>query len=439
MSSYRPSATHSETSPRIALFIDFDNIAIGLRETFNTKFDIQVVISALSEIGRVIIRRAYGDWHHYAAYRRELVEHGVELTERPVMGADKNGGDIKLSIDALELALIHHDLEIFAIVSGDSDFLPLLQKLHHYNRRVIIISAEAFTSRLIIKNCDEFIRYERLASLETVGKDIDDGFDLLIRSANLLEEKGEEVYNPSRLKEQMKILDPAFSEKDYGFSQFKKFLLHAEEQKVIKLQFQDSGQLMSVQSLKETPVEEEEEYKPSAEDFSTYLKKIGCHPRAEYRDLVLEELYRTFDEFKNLPPAERNMKQMKQVLYDRLKVKDAPNVSKTLIEDVSRVVILSGSWRHRNGKSIFNFLAPASQIPDLDKLKKNCDQLLIKAILQSPKFNIRDEDLGEIALAIWGKPEKKQIEELIEEMIKNEILERKNGSIKAKSEELEGL
>ncbi|MFX0094073.1 MAG: NYN domain-containing protein, partial [Candidatus Hodarchaeota archaeon] len=369
MSSYTLSPTQSDSPPRVALFIDFDNIEIGLRETFNTKFDVGVVVSALSEIGRVIIRRAYGDWHRYSSYRRALVEQGVELTERPTFGPDKNGGDIKLAIDALELALLHPDLEIFAIVSGDSDFLPLLQKLHHYNRRVVIISAEAFTSRLIIKNCDEFIRYERLADLISVGKDIDEAFDLLIRSVNLLEDRGQESYNMSRIKEQMNQLDPAFSEKDYGFSQFKKFLLQAEESRIIKLKYHGSEQLVSIQLLKE---KDEEEGPYSAEKFSIYLKKIGCHPRIELRDLVLEELHKTFNKIKKAPADERNMKYFKNSLYDHLKTQNVPNISKTLIEDVARIVILSGSWRHKNGKPIFNFLAPASQIPDLDLLKKNC-------------------------------------------------------------------
>ncbi|HKZ43190.1 MAG TPA: NYN domain-containing protein, partial [Candidatus Hodarchaeales archaeon] len=129
---------------RIALLIDFENIAYGLRNQYEGEsFQIDPIINTLSEQGTIIVRRAYGDWHQNHVYRRALIEHGIELVERPALGSSgKNGSDIKMSIDAFELATSNPNVNYFALVTGDSDFLPLIQKLREKGKYVIIISAE---------------------------------------------------------------------------------------------------------------------------------------------------------------------------------------------------------------------------------------------------------------------------------------------------------
>jgi len=218
--------TESENH-RIALFIDFENIEAGVRKQYNKKLDIKLIIDALTNIGSVVVRRAYGDWSQHSDYRHHLLEYGIELFERPNLNPniDKNGADIKLAIDALELAIRNTHIDTFAIVAGDSDFLSLIQKLKEYNRQVIVIAGEGFTSEYIKKNCDRFISYKTLAGIDyetiTIPRSV---VKLLERSILVRQENGRKL-DAAGIKKQMLYFDPSFDEKKYGFEKFNDFIL----------------------------------------------------------------------------------------------------------------------------------------------------------------------------------------------------------------------
>jgi uncharacterized protein (TIGR00288 family) len=153
---------------RIALFLDYENLAIGAREALGGPLDFRPIADALAERGRVVVRRAYADWSYFEDDRRMLTRHHVELIEMPQrMGAvRKNAADIKMAVDAIELSFERDYITTFVLGTGDSDFTPLVHKLRELNRRVVGIGVEASTSALLPAACDEFLFYERLEGVE---------------------------------------------------------------------------------------------------------------------------------------------------------------------------------------------------------------------------------------------------------------------------------
>src|SRR4051794_21916260 len=148
---------------KIAVFIDFDNIEIGVKNTLNAQFDIGIVLEALRERGDVVSKTAYGDWTRAGDYSRSLTQHATKLVQRNLTpGGDKNGADINLALDALEMAFTHPHINAYVIVGGDSDFLSLVEKLKQYDKKVFVVGGRSFTSVILQRNCHEFIAYENL-------------------------------------------------------------------------------------------------------------------------------------------------------------------------------------------------------------------------------------------------------------------------------------
>src|SRR4030081_3396475 len=150
-----------EDKLKIAVFIDFDNIEIGVKSTLQREFDVPAVLDALKERGEIITKIAYANWGKLENSTRQLSEYAVQMVQRdPSPRGDKNGADINLALDALELAFTHDHINAFAIVSGDSDFIALVNKLKQYDKTVFVVGGRAFTSTILQKNCHEFISYE---------------------------------------------------------------------------------------------------------------------------------------------------------------------------------------------------------------------------------------------------------------------------------------
>ena len=154
-----------DTRLKLAVFIDFDNIEIGVKSTLGTQFDIGVVLEALKERGEVVSKIAYGDWTRAGDYSRSLTQHATKLVQRNLTpGGDKNGADINLALDALEMAFTHTHINAYVIVGGDSDFITLVEKLKQYDKQIFVVGGRAFTSVVMQRNCHEFIAYENLVS-----------------------------------------------------------------------------------------------------------------------------------------------------------------------------------------------------------------------------------------------------------------------------------
>ena len=150
-----------EKQLKLAVFIDFDNIEIGVKTTLQREFDVAAVLDALKERGEIVTKFAYANWGRMEGSTRALSEHAVQMVQRdPSPRGDKNGADINLALDALEMAFTHDHINAFAIVSGDSDFIALVNKLKQYDKRIFVVGGRAFTSTILQKNCHEFVAYE---------------------------------------------------------------------------------------------------------------------------------------------------------------------------------------------------------------------------------------------------------------------------------------
>src|ERR1700722_11653365 len=147
----------------IAVFVDYDNIEIGVKSTLRREFDVSLPLGALKERGDIVAKFAYANWGRQEGATRQMAENAVQMVQRiPSPRGDKNGADINLALDALEMAFTHTHVNAFAIVSGDSDFIPLVNKLKEYGKTVFVVGGKAFTSTILQQNCHEFISFESL-------------------------------------------------------------------------------------------------------------------------------------------------------------------------------------------------------------------------------------------------------------------------------------
>jgi len=154
----------------IAVFVDYDNIEIGVKSTLRREFEVSLVLDALKERGDLVAKFAYANWSRQEGATRNMAENAVQMVQRiPSPRGDKNGADINLALDALEMAFTHDHVNAFAIVSGDSDFIPLVNKLKEYGKTVFVVGGKAFTSTILQQNCHEFISFESLLNVEGVA------------------------------------------------------------------------------------------------------------------------------------------------------------------------------------------------------------------------------------------------------------------------------
>jgi NYN domain/OST-HTH/LOTUS domain len=234
---------------RIALFLDYENLAIGARDGLGVApFDFGPVADALAERGRVVARRAYADWSYFDDDRRLLARAQVELIEIPqrIGGSRKNAADIKMAVDAIELAYERSFITTFAIGTGDSDFTPLVHKLREMDKRVIGIGVQSSTSALLPPACDEFLFYDRLPGIEARPAPAPepepprraDGTDvgtLVAQTLAGLQRHSEGPVLASRLKRAILRKDPTFDEAANGFRSFTELLRHLADQRVVEL------------------------------------------------------------------------------------------------------------------------------------------------------------------------------------------------------------
>jgi uncharacterized protein (TIGR00288 family) len=228
---------------KIALFIDFENIALGVRDTSYKTFDVQLVLARLLEKGKVVARRAYADWDRYGNYKRPFHEAGIELIDIPLKAySGKNSADIRMVVDALDLCYAKEHVTTFALVSGDSDFSPLVSKLRENDKYVIGLGVKNSTSELLVSSCDEFIFYEDLIRavqeappMVGLPKKQRECFALLSDSIKALTRDGKEVLWGSMIKQTMQRKRPEFNEEYFGYSTFSALLEDAEKHHVIKL------------------------------------------------------------------------------------------------------------------------------------------------------------------------------------------------------------
>jgi uncharacterized protein (TIGR00288 family) len=260
----------NQTTQNLALFCDFENVALGVRDAKYTAFDIQKVLERLLLKGNIVVKKAYCDWDRYKEFKKPMHEAAFELIEIPhVRLSGKNSADIRMVVDALDLCYTKEHVDTFVIISGDSDFSPLVSKLRENNKVVIGVGVKKATSDLLIANCDEFIFYDDLvrgaekqrhkkqkktkkaAAPEQAAKANEksdeekkqEAIDLVMEMVeDLFEERSEQdkVWG-SMVKQALKRRKPGFNETYHGFKTFGKLLEEAQSRKLLELEHDEKS------------------------------------------------------------------------------------------------------------------------------------------------------------------------------------------------------
>ena len=264
----------------MAVFCDFENVALGVQDARIAQFDISKVLEKLLLKGSIVVKKAYCDWERYKKFKAAMHEAAFELIEIPhVRQSGKNSADIRMVVDALDLCYTKEHVDTFVIISGDSDFSPLVSKLRENNKLVIGVGVKQSTSDLLTSNCDEFIYYDDLvrdsekqvksrrrrssgkpkAKSKSGGEDVSadeatlrqEGIDLVLETVeDLFKERGEEdkVWG-SMVKQTLKRRKPGFSEGYHGFSSFGQLLEEAEKRSLLTLEKDEKSGGYIIQSF----------------------------------------------------------------------------------------------------------------------------------------------------------------------------------------------
>ena len=244
----------------MAVFLDLENIALGARDAHYPSFDIQKVLERLLLKGHIVVKKAYCDFERYKDFKRDLHEAAFELIEIPhVRQSGKNSADIRMVVDALDLCYTKSHVDTFVIISGDSDFSPLVSKLRENAKTVIGVGVKSSTSDLFLNNCDEFLYYDDLvraepskarrrspagsatakpAEGESKGPLLEKAFDLVVATLEAIgqEREANEPIWGSMIKQAIKRRNPGFNERAHGFRSFNDLLLEAQKRGLLKLE-----------------------------------------------------------------------------------------------------------------------------------------------------------------------------------------------------------
>ena len=291
----------SQDKPRtLAVFIDFENLVLGLKDDRHERFDFDRVLSRLLERGYIIVKRAYADWRRFAPYTDILHESAVELIEVPARRmAGKNSADIRLCVDALDLSYSKPHIDTFVILSGDSDFSPLVSKLRENNKHVIGVGMKASTSALLRDNCDEFIYYEDLTpagrlkakapapvatpvavskAVAAVADKQPEAMGILVEALQtLLSEKRERFWS-SLIKTAIRRRYPSFEESAYGYRGFDRMLEDAAAKGLVTLERDAANRTYIVKDFKAADIQAEEP-KPQVEEPKPAPRKAATRRR----------------------------------------------------------------------------------------------------------------------------------------------------------------
>jgi uncharacterized protein (TIGR00288 family) len=235
--------TGSERS--LAVFLDFENLALGFQNSpVNAKFEIHKVLERMVEKGKILVKKAYADWGRFTPYKMQLHDAAFELVDIPKrIKTGKNSADIRMCVDAMDLCYSKEHIDTFIILSGDSDFSPLVSKLKENGKHVIGLATEGAASKLLIENCDEFIFYEELDQAgskppklkRTISKEKQPVFQLLIESVSALMRENKDILHSSMVKQTMKRKKPDFNEGRYGYRAFGDLLEDAQKYGLVVL------------------------------------------------------------------------------------------------------------------------------------------------------------------------------------------------------------
>ncbi|PKO20927.1 MAG: hypothetical protein CVU38_17535, partial [Chloroflexi bacterium HGW-Chloroflexi-1] len=330
--------------PQLAVFIDFENVATSAEADFG-EFDVTAVMDLLRTRGRLLIKRAYGDWGRFHRYRRPMLENGIDLFQLYSIGIQqKNRADVRLAIDAVETVFTRPNIDLYAIISGDSDFTELVHKLRDHGKYTIGIGLRSATSDLLRRACDEFIFYETLVSedLADISDELQlpDPRELLRRALSAAEQKGETPVFAGRLKQMMLGLDSSFNEANYGFQQFRAFL--EAHQDLVSIEEQGLQLYVSLQkpALAAERTSPPSPVKPSADlslRYRSFLREVNLRV-VDYHTRK-QALVDFIDTIRKQPEL-ISLQTVADLLKDRYDAENALT-QKVAVPDVMRLLVMS--------------------------------------------------------------------------------------------------
>jgi uncharacterized protein (TIGR00288 family) len=246
---------------KMALFMDFENIAIGIEDAKYGKFEVGLIQKRLVEKGKILFKRAYANWDRYGKYRRAFHDSSIELFDIPhKTQSGKNAADIQMVVDAMELCYSKDHIDVFVLATGDSDFSPLVSKLRENDKYVVGFGVKNSVSQLLVSNCDEFIYYEDIVrpastrkkkSKRGLSPKKQELFDLLMDSIAALMREDYPVIWGSMVKQTMKRKMPSFNEHYYGYNMFSEVLKDAAQKGFIDIEKDQKSGTFIVKSIKE--------------------------------------------------------------------------------------------------------------------------------------------------------------------------------------------
>ncbi|MGC8781439.1 MAG: NYN domain-containing protein, partial [Anaerolineae bacterium] len=399
--------------PQIAVFMDFENVATSAEASFGS-FDVTAVMDLLRTRGRLLIKRAYGDWGRFHRYRRAMLENGIDLFQLYSVGVQqKNRADVRLAIDALETVFTRPSIDLYVIISGDSDFTELIHKLRDHGKYTIGIGLRSATSDLLRRACDEFIFYETLVTEEAV--DISDELrlpdprELLRRALSAAEQKGELPIYAGRLKQIMLNLDSSFSEANYGYQQFRAFLEAYPD--LVAVEEQGLQLFVSMRKPTPSPAAAPPLPKPSVEPAAAPRPAGGgsaaatpaasasaaAAPSAGRSQGEPDQRYRSFFRDAGLRIVDGatrrrvladflaaveghaeplSLNDAADLLKDRYDAENALTF-KLAVPDVMRLLIMSGALSFAGGQPSSDAPIQRAALPSLDELVRACERVYV--------------------------------------------------------------
>ncbi len=418
---------------KIALFIDMDNIVYASENFGLGRMQINPIIEVLKEKGRLIIKRAYADWRHHSQYRFEMQQHAIELFELPQRGpTNKNSTDIKMVVDAMEIAYTKDHIDTFAIVTGDKDFSPLVTKLREHNLQVMGFGVRESTSDLLVQNCDEFIYYNNIIQSNRLTSEMDreNIYQLLVDSVQALM-SSDQLYAPAhQIKKTLLRKNPAFHEGNYGFKSFAAFLRNAASKNLIQLRSSSRYGSLEVDLGKaretETAIEiADEKSETKSLDYSAVLSSVGLRPGSpEMRRRVLKDisgLLRKLD-----ASSDRMLNSVIDELADHYETEKI-KIYKSSIRDIVRMMMYIGCFKDPRDKFISSYSVPVAKFSD-ERIEFWLNCLSLIHILKSdPEL----KDTAQACKLLFGAPRRKsELTKLLRSMHTRKLIkESRKGSI----------
>jgi uncharacterized LabA/DUF88 family protein len=329
-------------SNQIAVFIDFENVALWAEQEF-LDFELTPLMEYLQSRGPVVIKRGYGDWSRFSRYREELMNNAIDLVQIYSVRAGKNRADIRMALDAIEIAITRPQITTFAIISGDSDFGPLVTKLREYGRYTLGIGPGEVTHPLLAKACDEFVYLEavlgeqaELEGLQTPTRaDSETARTLLSKALRIHAQRGELPILAARLKQTMLLMDPAFNETNFGFAQFKNWLETNSD--LVQLYSRDMQVYVATKDLTAPNAEESGATWQSAaiSDPENFLEQVAATAEPMFTKLPLRVQYKQiFNRLKMTGVDFNTRRDVLRDIYRELSARPGERTTDELLEEL---------------------------------------------------------------------------------------------------------